>query len=388
MIIPLEPSLEGLAERRFFSFARQMLAQQAEGDPVRISTLVEAETARVAGLCDIKGQCAEYTACVRVLGDLAQLRWTLVESGYGLELHSPRPHDDRVSDSVQALARKDAIRRELRPRVMEQFDRNVRNFIRKMERPPVSSKQKSIRMLIAEGTELHRRLREARELRADDPCRFEALHSAVRPYLQLVEASIRDDWTGIPLRDIWRYFRYTWSIPQTPIPGRNLLYLVRDAAHGSHAVIGIAALSNCAVQLVPRDHAIGWSASGLTDALKALIAPHGQQAARERGDPALRLQGVYQSLKPHIDTITDPSTEDKRVALQRVVDWLLQGVSTAIGEIESRGLATAEEIDAPTPDVIERLRHLSREFAARRQEALAGRDDIAPETVTANVPNT
>lgn len=385
MIIPLEPNLEGLAERRFFSFARQMLAQQTEGDPVRISTLVEAETACVADLHDLKGQRAEYTACVRVLGDLAQTRWTLVESGYGLELHSPRPHDDRVSDSVQTLARKDAIRRELRPRVMEQFDRNVRKFIRKMERPPVSSKQKSIRMLIAEGAELQRRLRGARELRADDPRRFEALHSAVRPYLQLVEASVRDDWTGILLRDIWRYFRYTWSIPQTPIPGRNLLYLVRDAAHESHAVIGIAALSNCAVQLVPRDHAIGWSASGLTDALKALFAPHGQQAART-GRLALRLQGIYQSLKPQLHTVTDPSTEDKRVALQRVVDWLLQGVSTAIGEIESRGLATAEEIDAPTPDVIERLRHLSREFAARRQEALAGRDDIAPEAVAANVP--
>lgn len=91
MIISLAPNLEGLAERRFFSFARQVRDQQSAGDAVRISALVETETARAADLSDINGQCAEYTACVRVLGDLAQLRWKLVESGYGLELHSPSP---------------------------------------------------------------------------------------------------------------------------------------------------------------------------------------------------------------------------------------------------------------------------------------------------------
>ena len=385
MIISLAPNLEGLAERRFFSFARQVRDQQSAGDPLRISALVETETARAANLSVIKGQCAEYTACVRVLGDLAQLRWKLVESGYGLELHSPRPHDDRASDSVQSRARKDAIRNELRPRVMEQFDGHVRKFIRRMESPPVSAKQKSIRMLIADGAELQQRLRKAWVLRADDPCRFEALHQAVSPYLQLVEDSIRDNWTGILLRDIWRYFRYTWSIPQTSIPGRRLLYLVRDAAHASHAVIGIAALSNCAVKLTPRDRAIGWSASGLVAALKALFVPHGQQAAYERSDPALRLQGVYQSLKPHFPTGADPSAEDKRVALRATAEWLVQGISTAIGEIESRGLVTAEEIAAPTTDVIGRLRHLSLEFAVRRQDVLAGRGNM-PGDISDDVP--
>src|SRR3712207_7030575 len=48
-----------------------------------------------------------YTTLFRSLGDLAQLRWSLVESGYGLELHSPRPHDGRVTTSDEARARKD-----------------------------------------------------------------------------------------------------------------------------------------------------------------------------------------------------------------------------------------------------------------------------------------
>ena len=388
MIIPLEPRLEGSAERRFFSFARQVLDQQAAGDPERIRALVETETARTSNLSDIDGQRAEYTACVRVLGDLAYLRWTLVESGYGLELHSPRPTDDRVSDSVQSRARKDAIRSELRPRVLEQFaDENVRKFVRRMEHPPAASKRKSIRSLIADGAELQERLRTAHDLKIDDPNRYDALRSAVRPYLQLVEDSVRDDWTGIPLHNVWRYFRYTWSIPQTPIPGRSLLYLVRDAAHTSHAIIGIGALSNCAVQLTQRDNAIGWSASGLAAALETLFLPHAQRAAREASDPAIRFQGVYHSLSAQSRLGVDLSPEEKTIALERVVDWLQQGISAAVSEIECEGLATDEEIDEPTPGVIERLRSLSQEFAAYRQAALAHRDtENVTDTVAAKVP--
>ncbi len=391
MIIPLEPRLEGLAERRFFSFARQMLDRQ-EHDPARIGSLVKDETTRVSGLDDLKGQHDEYTACVRVLGDLAQLRWALVENRYGLELHSPRPQDKRVSGPAQARRRKDAIRAELRPRVLQQFaDPNVRKFIHRMERPPASSRRKPICTLIADGAELQGRLSAARRHPAGQPARIAALQHAVRPYLQLVDAGVRDDYTNIPLRDIWRYFRYTWSIPQTPIPGRSLLYLVRDAAHEEHAVIGIAALSNCAVQLAPRDRAIGWSASGLEVALETLFATPRERQAREAGDPALRLHGIYRWLNPHVPVDVEPSSAVRRKALERVIDWLLEGVSTAIGEIERRGLATDEEVAAPTRQVVERLRHRSREFASRRHEALADRKDgdddrIPSETRSMDVP--
>ena len=391
MIIPLEPKLEGFAERRFFSFARQMLDRQAAGESERISALVETEAARASGLRDLEGQCDEYTACVRVLGDLAQLRWALVESGYGLELHSPRPQDERVSGPAQARRRKEAIRSELRPRVLQQFSNaNVRKFIRRMERPPATSKRKSIRALIADGAELQERLTASRHHPADSPARAEALRSAVLPYLQLVDGTVRDDHTGIPLGDIWRYFRYTWSIPQTPIPGRRLHYLVRDAAHETHAVIGIAALSNCAVQLVPRDRAIGWSASALVAALTTLFAPHEQRAAREASDPALRGQGIHQWLKPLFPVDVDPSSASKQTALQRVSEWLLLGISTAIGEIECRGLVKDEEIAAPTQEVVQRLRYLGREFASRRQALLADLPDadegIASQAVMTDLP--
>ena len=238
-----------------------MLEQQVAGDQERITALVEEETECAPELRQLKGQCDEYTACVRVLGDLAQLRWKLVESGHGLELHSPHPQDARTSAPCEVRRRKEATRNELRPRLLQQFaDRHVRQFIRKLELPKPSSGRTSIKTLIADGAELQQRLLAGRQYRLDDPGRIEALRDAVRPYLQLVDPGVRDEHTGIALRDVWRYFRFTWSIPQTPIPGRSLLYLVRDAAHEHHAVMGIAALSNCAVQLVPRDRAIGWSA--------------------------------------------------------------------------------------------------------------------------------
>ena len=192
MIIPLEPRLEGLAERRFFSFAQQVLDRQSGGDLGSISALVEGETIAASNLSDLGGQCEKYAACVRVLGDLAQLRWKLVESGYGLELHSPRPQDGRISDPAQSLRRKEAIRNELRPRVLQQFsDANVRKFIQRMERPPRSLKQKSIRTLIADGSELRQRLRDACKRGADDPAQAEMLRSAVQPYLQLVDSDRR-----------------------------------------------------------------------------------------------------------------------------------------------------------------------------------------------------
>lgn len=386
MIIPLEPKLEGFAERHFLSFARQLLEQQADGNTDRIDALVEGETTRALQLSDVKGQCDEYTASVRVLGDLARLRWSLVDSGYGLELHSPHPRDEQVSGLVQAHQRKEAIRNELRPRVQKQFsDSNVRKFIRTMERPRGSSKRKSIRTLIADGAELQQRLLAAYQASPDDPTRAETLRCAVRPYLQLVDGRSPDAYTGIPLREIWRYFRYTWSIPQTPIPGRHLHYLVRDAAHEAHAVIGIAALSNCAVQVVSRDRAIGWSTSGLVTVLTTLFAPHQECSEREASDPALRLNAAYQRLKPWFPPGVDPSRAAKRGALQFVMEWLLQGVATGIGEIQCQGLATDEEIATPTPQVIERLRHLSNEFASRRQGALAGHG-TGDDRISSDVP--
>jgi hypothetical protein len=152
------------------------------------------------------------------------------------------------------------VRKELSPARAQQFaDPLVRDFIRHLEDPPKGSRRRSIRALIANGQEVHDRLKAAIDtLPYVDP---QTLETAIQPYLQLVpgegEPNIFDEFTGLPLSDIWRYFRYTWSIPNTPIPGRQLFYLVRDRAHPSHAIMGIAALGNSPLISTLRDRAIG-----------------------------------------------------------------------------------------------------------------------------------
>ena len=69
--------------------------------------------------------------------------------------------------------------------------------------------------------------------------------------------------TGIWLQDVWRYARHFWSIPYQSTPGRNLFYLVRDAALPERPLIGIAALGNPVLGLAKRDDHFGWSANGL-----------------------------------------------------------------------------------------------------------------------------
>src|SRR5690606_6988973 len=98
----------------------------------------------------------------------------------------------------------------------------------------------------ANGEELARRLEPART--STGPDRLAKLRKAIQPYLQEADETV-DATTGRRLREIWRYFRYSWSIPQVPTPGRQLLYLIRDAGHEAHPVIGIAALNNTPLEM-------------------------------------------------------------------------------------------------------------------------------------------
>lgn len=84
------------------------------------------------------------------------------------------------------------------------------------------------------------------------------------PYIQLV-TNERDEYTGYKLSDIWRYFRYTWSIPYKTMPGRNLYYFVRDRLQPYHPIIGIFALGNTVLNLTVRDNDIGWTVEAIKE---------------------------------------------------------------------------------------------------------------------------
>ena len=80
-----------------------------------------------------------------------------------------------------------------------------------------------------DGRELADGLREARTHLNNGWA--DALANCVDPYLQFVTSeNAACAFTGLRLMDIWRYFRHTWTNQYTSVPGRTMMFLVRDRA--------------------------------------------------------------------------------------------------------------------------------------------------------------
>ena len=195
-------------------------------------------------------------AAALVLHDLISLGWhTHVEDGY---LY--------VRPGAPGVLSKDSARRQLEfGRADQLSEPATRKFIISLERPSRTSGVRPVTDLIADGRQLAADLNFAALL--EGVAREEALAQLCRPYLQLVTADIRDEHTGLRLMDIWRYFRHTWASRYRSSPGRNLFYLIRDAARPNHPIMGITALGNAVMQLGPRDDQLGWTIDGLKKAL-------------------------------------------------------------------------------------------------------------------------
>ena len=347
MNVSIRPSLDGIADERLHAFAMQLADPRLSDDAIR--TLVECESSWAHRACLLNGQTYAYEASIRLLADVRLLKWTVRADNCGIELQSP-PHPRLMQRSPDAIREaKEAVRKELSPVLAQQFaDPLIRQFIANLEPPPRESRRKSIQTLIADGAELHARLQPALAVSGEQ--RDNQLAKAIQPYLQLLpgdgEAAVQDQFTGIPLNDIWRYFRFSWSIPHMPIPGRQMLYLIRDGAHACHAVIGIAALSNTSLVSPLRDGAIGWTPE------------------------------KYAKRFSHAASTGDRNELDR---LAKHLDALVTG---ALAEINPAGLVTEQQLSHPSEDIIARLQRQAEEFASRREEALR---EVA-EAATAGVP--
>jgi hypothetical protein len=329
MLVPIYPPLDGRTAERFPLFARTLSSAQTRGDRESITAILQSEIDWLGQARELGDQALIYEACVRVLADLARLRWRIVEEGYGFFLENPKEtRGGRPTEEL--IASKVALREELRPVVDEQQSHPaVKDFLRRMTSG--TRDKKSISVVTADAEELRERLQPALALQGE--ARVEALRTAVRPYLQRATDEI-DPYTGHPLRDLWRYFRFGWSIPQTPVPGRQLLYLVRDAAHPAHAVMGIASLNNCPLEMGEvRETFIGWHRRAVTERILA---------ARDGGAAALEAEFA----------------------------WLMERIEVSMGEVEWTNLVSAEEVTNPTEEAIARLLRRGQDFARQREQLL------------------
>lgn len=196
-----------------------------------------------------------YRAAALLLHDLTEMGWRVrVDRGQiFIRPHEPLPESG--SPPKEAIRRQHDFAR--RDQLKEEA---TRRFIHTLERPSRLSSCKPVTHLIADGRRLAELLlpiaRMPREARAG------ALRSVCQPYLQLATEA-RDEHTNIRLIDIWRYFRHSWISRYRSMPGRNLFYLIRDAAQPYHPVMGITALGNAVMQLTTRDTWLGWTVDGL-----------------------------------------------------------------------------------------------------------------------------
>jgi len=334
VVTSLTPKFEGEYARRFDQLCKALNRRDPTGrDETLRAARISSEVAWASEMTMNRVESQRYLTAVLILSDLINLRWELDYSPTGLELVAPPFPDARglTTEGIQKL--KSDLRNELAPAVRKQLEHPATvDFIRRMEQPHQQAKHQSIRLLIADGTELVNRLQNVVALTEAE--QENALSVAVRPYLQLVNSEQRDQFTGIRLGDVWRYFRHTWSIPSMSIPGRQLLYLVRDAAHPNHSVMGIAALSNAAMQLGVRDVYIGWTTANF--------------------------RGHFLDVIQRQDLST----------CSYLIDILERYIETGIEEIDWQGLVEPHEVIEPSETVVNRLRTQVSIFAKERQSEL------------------
>ena len=147
----------------------------------------------------------KYQAALNVLIDLSQQGWVFDIQNDTLTLRM----ENEYQDDKQMLRYRLSAERNAQFRT-----ESINRFIRYMETErPFGDERVSIRSLIGNANLLINKIHGHEQV--------------CDPYIKLV-TNERDEFTGYRLSDIWRYFRYTWSIPYKTMPGRNLYYLVRD----------------------------------------------------------------------------------------------------------------------------------------------------------------
>lgn len=280
----------------------------------------------------------KYIAALSVLFDLIQQGWSLeVKNNTDLYLTMLTENSNN----------KDYIRHRLSTERKAQFkvDSTLR-FIENMERVKLyHGREISIKNLIGNNDVLIRAINNNERV--------------VDPYIQLVTHSIDAD-TGYRDTDIWRYFRYTWSIPYKSMPGRNLFYLVRDRAQDFHPVIGIFALGNAVLNLSVRDNEIGWT----VDAIRSTLE---RKASNEISTQAVSQTNGKTVTSKRTRYLETEKEHEARVAAysQQTMEVLLVNLKNAINDIYVRDLGYHRGTKYPSEETINELKGLYEELRAQ-----------------------
>lgn len=200
-----------------------------------------------------------------VISDLVAQGWLVRVRSNRIEVAPPVPLNGDQRAEKGRIRHQELVKRDAQLR-----EASVQEFLRSVERRRLfEGRFVSIFSLMRDGREFAESLRQARE-HANNGWAG-ALARVCDPYIQFVsseEAAICA-FTGLRLMDIWRYFRHTWTNQYTSVPGRTMMFLVRDRASPLHPIVGIGALSSPVMQIRERDTWIGWHPDAFLARLKA-----------------------------------------------------------------------------------------------------------------------
>jgi uncharacterized protein DUF4338 len=203
-------------------------------------------------------------AALLVLADLATQGWHVRVRRGVVEVRAPAPVGcDRAAEKAR-IRRQELVKRNAQLR-----EAAVEDFVRSMERSRLfNGRFTSVFSLMRDGRERADALRAARA--CDWGVGARHLAGVVNPYLEFVRSDESVcSFTGLRLMDIWRYFRHTWTNQYSSVPGRSMMFLVRDRAAPLHPVVGIGAISSPVMQIRERDIWIGWHPDAFLASIKA-----------------------------------------------------------------------------------------------------------------------
>lgn len=282
-------------------------------------------------------ECKKYMAALSVLADLSLQGWIFDFQDNQLVL---KMENDSIDD-------KEKIRYRLSAERNAQFkSESVAHFIKHMETERrYNGTPVSVKCLIGDKDALIQAIGEGRKI--------------CEPYIQMV-TSDRDEFTGFKLSEIWRYFRYTWSIPYKTMPGRNIYYLVRDRLQPFHPIIGIFALGNSVLNLTVRDDDIGWT----VEAIKT------EMSQRVHTEYCEQTVGGTDGKTVKVKIQTPAETEEDYLARRRayadhLFPLLIKNVNTAISEIYTGDLGYSKQTKYPRQEQIDALNAIAAEYSEK-----------------------
>lgn len=335
--IASEAFLPSLSDEYMMLF-RELLEHLEQALPIDRVIIIENEIQAITENAALEDgiEKLKYIAALHVLIDLSKQGWVFDISNCSLTL---KMENSNIDD-------KQRIRYRLSAERNAQFKTaSVQTFVSMMETPKkFKGSMISVRDLFGSPQKIINAMDNGKAL--------------CQPYIQMVTKK-RDDYTGYWLSDIWRYFRYTWSIPYKTMPGRNIYYLVRDALQPYHPVIGIFALGNSVLNLTVRDNDIGWTVDAIKQNMsrKSVKYRYEQKLSRTDGKTVLSENTRYTETEEEFLTRAHEYAD-------QIYPLLVKNIDLAISDIYVKDLGYHRQTRYPTQEMVDRLNTMSAEYAA------------------------